>query len=538
MSELNKEQQAVVDSTSSRILCLAGAGAGKTFTMISRIIHQVESGVNPESILVLTFTNAAAFEMKQRYLNRKPANIHSIPEFRTFHSFCYSLLMKDGAILRKLGYTKVPSISDEARTKALLKTAAMQCGINLSQSKISSADLSIKESADKSMLMKALRRLLKQKNLITFDILCYDVCELFSGDSELIKYYKQKYRYVYADEYQDTDPRQNKFLMSFNDSNLMVVGDALQAIYQFRNADSSLIKSLASDKNWTTYKLTHNYRSTKPIVDYANRFSSTYAKHEPYRIEMQTDKAGDSVSTITYNVMSKRNEVAFLEDICKIVIRHGLKNDGDVAVLCRTNLECDIVRKYLTEKGLNVEDKYDAAYYTDIFKASIDDTYLLEFLISKLSSEELSTYIRLTFGSKPLTIQEFMTHFGNSYLVKQVASDVAEVRNIYTQVNTYRSTVTALLEFAKCNALTTDIDTVTLDTYNDVIDYVVNKLNSGVESHLYVGTIHSAKGLEYNTVILPDVNDTSFVLSGEDNLNLYYVGITRAKNNLYVFYRR
>ena len=114
---LDKFQEQVVNSTDNKILCLAAAGGGKTFTLLSRINHLIAEGVDPFSILALTFTNAAATEMRGRYEIANPGKI--IPEFRTFHSFCYSLICKDYAVRTPLGYSPVPGIASEDQEKEI-----------------------------------------------------------------------------------------------------------------------------------------------------------------------------------------------------------------------------------------------------------------------------------------------------------------------------------------------------------------------------------------------------------------------------------
>ena len=116
MNHLNSGQLEAVNSTSRRILCLAGAGTGKTHTMIERI-SRIASEENPESILALTFTNAAAFEMKARYIQRNPGK--RVPEFRTFHGFCYSVICRNSSVRTKLRYSTVPSICTEAQVKQI-----------------------------------------------------------------------------------------------------------------------------------------------------------------------------------------------------------------------------------------------------------------------------------------------------------------------------------------------------------------------------------------------------------------------------------
>ena len=184
---LNEQQQAVVDSNARRILCLAGAGTGKTYTMLARIRRLVADGVDPRSILVLTFTNAAAFEMEQRYSGSKmrPA---ATPKFGTFHSFCYGLISQDRFIRTLLGYNEIPSVATEAETKHIRNEAAMHLGYKLSEA--------VKDDKKRSALYAAADRIMKQRNLITFDKMCYDICSLFVHNNGAIKRYKEMYKYI------------------------------------------------------------------------------------------------------------------------------------------------------------------------------------------------------------------------------------------------------------------------------------------------------------------------------------------------------
>ena len=141
-TKLNKAQQSAVNSNANRILVLAGAGTGKTFTMIERIFKLIDvDKVIPESVLVLTFTNAAAFEMKDRFMRR--ASKYRCPEFRTFHSFCYSLIMLDNTVRERVGYVDVPSIASddqirsiETKCKIMLNTKLSTRKLNLPDDKI------------------------------------------------------------------------------------------------------------------------------------------------------------------------------------------------------------------------------------------------------------------------------------------------------------------------------------------------------------------------------------------------------------------
>lgn len=301
MSSLNEQQQKAVDLNADKILCLAGAGTGKTFCMLSRISRLVDDGADPSSILVLTFTNAAAFEMRERYKRNHSERV--VPEFRTFHSFCYSIISRDGNVREALGYTKVPKIATDAELHRIETLAKEKCGTKLSNDKIKGkVPLTPKEQFELDVYNKCVDKILKSSGLITFNILCYDVCDLFVTDHESILDYKERYKYLFVDEFQDTDPRQYDFITSFKDSSLFVVGDALQAIYSFRGADSSIIMGLANSSDWQTVKLFKNYRSTEEICDFANS-NSNYAD-DSYRIEIEGQRYGSIAVSVTEGATS------------------------------------------------------------------------------------------------------------------------------------------------------------------------------------------------------------------------------------------
>lgn len=284
LDTLNDQQKSAVLSDNPRILCLAGAGTGKTHSMLSRIFRLIEDGADPTSILALTFTNAAAFEMRQRYL--KQSTISECPEFRTFHSFCYSIISKDAKIRNAIGYTTVPEVITEAEMKNLQTTLRISLNIKLSEKKLFGGhDLKTpQEKAEYALFQKALKKEIRKQSVITFDILCYDVCKLFETDDPLTHPYKDKYEYIFVDEFQDTDPKQFRFVSSFKDSKFFIVGDAQQcqpAGTQVMLADKTLknIEDVQIGDRVVTYDIsTHQYYTSldkypKPVSDISSRYA-------------------------------------------------------------------------------------------------------------------------------------------------------------------------------------------------------------------------------------------------------------------------
>ena len=186
---LNKEQQHVVDSNAKQILVLAGAGTGKTTVLISRVARLVASGVKPTSILGLTFTNAAASEMRERY--KRICKTTDTPMFCTFHAFCYSLIIQDTAVRNAIGYKGIPDIAKDADLKRIEMSVKAQCGVKLSHDALmrNTEPASLKGAMQYRVFRKQYEKKLKQENLITFDIMCYEVGKLFVDNIPCIRQY-------------------------------------------------------------------------------------------------------------------------------------------------------------------------------------------------------------------------------------------------------------------------------------------------------------------------------------------------------------
>lgn len=505
--ELNLHQKEAVESTSQRILCLAGAGTGKTQVMISRMIRLVNEGTDPKSILGLTFTNAAAGEMLNRYYKILGRITDNHPLFQTFHAFCYSLICKDTVIRNHLGYSRSPEVIDETNFKSIKQSAKMKLGIKLSDAQLAHPDtIPPKDKFAYSAYLKEIDKQMKQRNLITFDMMSTSICNLFKEDDILIQRYKKKFQYIFVDEFQDTDRLQYEFAMSFTNSNLFFVGDALQTLYSFRNADSSIIKGLATNKDWAVFKLDENYRSTIDICEFANNMSD-YAD-ESYRIPLLGRHKGEEVKVFHPEHLSL-NRVA---DIAHSLLQ---KAGGTCAILCRTNGLVSELADYLEDEGIPHFTKNSKSDTEECIESIKNSEYMLNWLESSLSLEQLTKWIRDSFimTDVEFKLEEFERRF----------SAVPEVHRRLSKINT-------IAEYVKVEKL--DIEDA--KTVENLCKHFIDDEDND-QKGIYIGTIHSAKGLEYDSVVLPDVNSNRFKLNCEDNYNCYYVGITRAKSNLVVF---
>ena len=517
-------QQKAVDSTADKVVVIAGAGSGKTHILIERLTKLKESGVDPESILVLTFTNAAAQEMTDRYRNRNNGDKRT-PKFGTFHAFCYSLILNDTNVRTALGYHAPPNIATPEDIKRIKNTAKLICGTKLSDKALDTPLKDLKGVTDKikfeyEVYHKQYNKLLRKESLITFDIMCYEVCQLFVADSQCIQRYKTQYRYVVADEFQDTDPRQADFMLSFKESKLFVVGDFRQALYSFRGADSSLIKGLSTNPDWETIVLSQNYRSTKEIVEYANKIH--HFPDSKLNINMQSERSGEPVEITSELNLNAPNEM--------LRIGEEKTDDNTVAILARTNAEVANIKESLKGFGIPYIENNDNNVMADLLKCSIDSNYCVEYLSNHLSQEEYMRYLRMKSASE-LTEEQFITYFGSNF--RYSLTKIMDIRRIMTANSMISIVFVELVKYLKINV---DIaEGLKCNNLNDVVSVLSDHLNTTSDKGIYVGTIHSSKGLEYDIVHVYGVNSRAFnPYKNEDEQNCYYVACTRAKSKLII----
>lgn len=508
MRELNEEQRCAAESDADKLLVLAGAGTGKTFTMLQRISKLKFKGVDPSNILVLTFTNAAANEMECRY-SRMCIDDKQRPFFGTFHSFCYSVICKYDNVRNKIGYKFVPDICPEDEYDKIKKSVILMYNIKLSKSMltIDNPSISIKQKYEYTLFWKAVRKSLIQKNLISFDILCNDICKLFISDDECILPIKKRFEHVFVDEYQDTDKLQNDFVMSFTDSKIMVVGDALQNLYAFRGCTSEMIKNLSFDESWTTIKLTHNYRSTSQICTFANNATS-YADPQ-YKIPIWSERQGSDISLI-----SSGNSFQYC-DVVNIVDRYNLCSpDQTTAILCRTNAECQQISKYFESNKLKSQIEDDI-----LFLRSVSEDNFEQYLMSKISTIDYCNYLKSNWSGNYTSLMDYCASLKH---MKSIFDKLNEVVESLNQSDGY-GRILKIFNYPIAD----------YDDKKSLLENCIDTIKQS-SSEIYIGTVHSAKGLEYDNVILIQPGGQTWPLDNEDNLNLYYVGITRAKNNLYI----
>ncbi|HMR43679.1 MAG TPA: UvrD-helicase domain-containing protein, partial [Saprospiraceae bacterium] len=371
---LNEVQKQAVTTTEGPVLVVAGPGSGKTRVLTFRIAHLIEKGVAPWEILSLTFTNKAAREMTERIekvVGTKANNVWA----GTFHSVFAKILRREAD---KIGYPTNFTICDTADTKSVLTAIIKEMNLdknvynpNQIRSRISSAKSNLitpKAYVERPDLMEE-DRLAKRPNFfkiyenyvvrcrrsgaMDFDDLLYKLYELLqTNPGGVLEKYREKFRYVMVDEFQDTNFLQYAIirkLVHFENSprNICVVGDDAQSIYAFRGATIQNILDFENDfKNFDikVFKLEQNYRSTEHIVRAANELITYNRKQIPKTI-WSAKGQGQKIQVI--KGMSDAEEGKRVADaILEQKNRHHLSNK-DIAILYRTNAQSRVFEENL-----------------------------------------------------------------------------------------------------------------------------------------------------------------------------------------------
>ena len=363
LSDLDLAQAEAVKQTEGPVLILAGAGSGKTRVLTYKVAYLISNGVDPDSILAVTFTNKAANEMKERVIrlvgkpNHPTIPPSQIPFVGTFHAFCAKLLRIDGK------YIGIPAgylIYDDDDSLSLIKKIMKDNAISTKNfrpssilSAISSAKGELVDENDYAQFARGFfaetvsqvygiyQKELKNINACDFDDLLMQTVKLLKTNPPVLQKYSTKYKYVLVDEYQDVNTAQYELtkLLASTWGNLTVVGDASQAIYSFRGADFRNILNFERDfPKAAVFNLEQNYRSTQNVLSAANAIITRNTSHPV--LKLWTKKPTGEKLTI-YNAQNEVDEANFVVD--RIV--SSKSPFSSFAVLYRTNAQSRTVEE-------------------------------------------------------------------------------------------------------------------------------------------------------------------------------------------------
>ena len=588
-STLNKQQLEAVNHIDGPCLVMAGAGSGKTKVLTSRIINLIENGIRDTNILAITFTNKAAREMRER-VNNLFGDVYSF--IGTFHSFGLKVIREN---YRECGLERNFTIIDGDDSLSIIKKILKND--NIDPKKFSPYAIRNKISLIKNELLSEAemdrvfntpfdslcvdiyhkyQKRLKESNVIDFDDLLALPVLLFMDREDILERYQEHYPYILVDEYQDTNPVQYKLckLLASKMRNIFVVGDMNQSIYAFRQADYKNIINFENDyPECLSIKLEENYRSTNNILNAAN----CVIKNNTQRKDLKLwSEKGDGVKVKYIRSYDEKHEVTVVLSEIEKLLNSGYKR-SDIAILYRTNGQSRVFEEGLLNKGIpckvvggyyfynrkeikdliaylrliyNPADGDSLARIINVPKRGIGDAAIRNLESLSLQNENsmfdnLSTKKELEFKK---IIEELRADADNSSLTdlidkilvksgikEELTCDMSLENELRLENLMEFKSITSHFEEREGNVSLGDF----LEEISLIADMSQHK-EDGEEVTLM--TIHSAKGLEFTAVFLVGMEEGIFphansILESdglEEERRLCYVGITRAKEKLYL----
>lgn len=619
LSQLNENQRAAVSHIDGPLMIVAGAGSGKTKVLTTRIAHLMKNGVDAFNILALTFTNKAAAEMKERIQailgNNEARNLY----IGTFHSVFARLLRMDAD---KIGYPNNFTIYDADDAKSLIKSIINENNLddkiykpNVVYSRISAAKNSLigptqyiqeptltKEDAraQKPMMgqlyLQYASRCFKN-GAMDFDDLLFKMYELLIKNPNILSKYQHKFKYVMIDEYQDTNTAQYKIvkLLAAVNENICVVGDDAQSIYSFRGATIQNILQFQNDyADVKVIKLEQNYRSTKSILNVANKIIGNNQNQIPKNL-WTDNEIGEKIKLV--RTLTDNDEGRYVADAIQ---EHKLRyhyHNSDFAILYRTNAQSrsfeESLRRaniaYRIYGGLSFYQRKeikDMIAYLRVVANPRDEEAIKRIInypargIGKTSLDRLTVaanqYDRPLWevlekpeaaglkGASATAVSNFvlmikasqtMLKTGNAY---EVAYEVGKHSNIVKELYNDKSVeglqryenVQELLNSIKEYTETPNLDgeleeDKSLSTYLQNITLLTDADNNSEDQNVVkLMTIHAAKGLEFACTFAVGLEENLFPSQMsmfdrndlEEERRLFYVVVTRAKERLWITY--
>ena len=598
---LNKAQYEAVITTEGPVMVMAGAGAGKTKVLTTRISYIIsELGIPQNNILAVTFTNKAANEMKERIAKMLDIDTKYM-WVSTFHSFCARLLRMEINALPP--FNNKFNIADEEDSLKIVKEVMNNLNIDTKEFKAAKIrslisrsknflDFEIKDDFLKEIFLevsKAYQEYLKENNILDFDDLIIKTIELFKYNPNILKKYQDKFQYILVDEFQDTNALQYNmiFMLSARYHNLFVVGDDFQSIYSFRGAKIENINKFRKDFLETKLiLLEENYRSTNQILNLAN----AVIKNNPNQIKKTLfTQNPDGDKPFYYHASTSYDEVMFVIDKIKNLVAAGA-NYNEIAILYRANyisrnFEDLLIRyqiPYIIYGGLSFFSRKEIKDMIAYLKLIInyDDNFsfrriinepkrkigpaLIEKLeiISKENNCSLfnSIDIYVGKGQAALALKDFkmMIESIKATIENQTLPKLIDVLLNETGYENYLRTTLDEDQFSDKIENIKELKSVfkeAAEFYDgDKNEVILEKFLSDLAlrtdnekdtfekaNSIRLSTFHQVKGLEFKYVfmvameqgIFPSYNVSS-EYEIEEERRICYVGITRAKRNLYL----
>lgn len=589
---LNDRQKEAVETIDGPVLVLAGAGSGKTRVITHRILRLIESGVSPESILALTFTNKAAKEMRERVLKlltERPGGTiegRSIPLVTTFHSFGVRLLREQHEAAHLPRHFVILDRADSIRA---MKEALEKAGYDPKQfeprkmlgmiSKAKGAGLSHSDYVEStrgygekvaSEVWDKYEAILSRDKSLDFDDLLLKTKRLLSTNPTVLEYYRKRFSHLHVDEYQDTNKIQYEIarMLTSDEGNICVVGDVDQNIYSWRGADiNNILQFERHFKNAQIILLEENYRSTQTIIAASNAIIAKNEKRIPKTVFTKNEE-GEQIEL--YAAWSESDEAYHIASRVRELIK-SKTNASEIAVLYRANFQSRVLEEAFISSNL----PYQMLGTKFFERKEVKD--VLSYLRLALNPESTGDYARV--------VNEPTRGIGKTTVLKILEGKRSELKGAtLARVNAFDDLMAEIRDAAKISRISDTLklivkrsgmedvlrkggedDLERLENIRELVslalryeeyepliaaerlleDAALQSDQDELEESrpaVRLMTVHASKGLEFEHVFITGMEEGLFpherldteAIDEEEERRLFYVALTRAKKRVYL----
>jgi len=597
LDSLNDRQKEAVERLDGPMLVLAGAGSGKTRVLTMKVAYLLETkDISPKNVLAITFTNKAAKEMKERIFSLVGKMAYLI-QISTFHSFGLKIIKENYDLL---GLDSNFTILDSSDSETVIKKIIKELNIDSNKYNYKAIKNTISSNKNEIVGVEEFKKFvyndydevalkvyeeyekeLKRSNAVDFDDLLILPLKLFNEHKEVLEKYQEQYKYVFIDEYQDTNKPQYLLskLISAKYKNITVVGDNDQAIFTWRGANYKNILNFEKDYNDAKVViLDENYRSTKNILKAANNV----IKNNKLRKEKNLWTENEEGNKITYyKAFDEKDESYYVIKEIRKLLDEGV-SPNEICVLYRANSQSRTLEDAFMENSISYKivgsfafyqrkEIKDLISYLKLINNTKDDVSLLRIInypkrgIGNKTIENLSTLARennvsiydsiesgkelefkniieeLKKQSKSMSLTDFI----------DLVLDKTKIRESLKSEKTLEADIRLenLEEFKSITRTVEEVDGIaSLDDFLNEISLVTDaseKQDDGSEK-VTLMTMHAVKGLEFDYVfvvgmeegLFPHLNSMNSTEELEEERRLAYVAITRAKKKLFIINAR
>src|SRR5688572_734461 len=596
LTGLNPVQREAVLHDHGPLLIVAGAGSGKTRVLTHRVAYLVrECGVSPFAVLAITFTNKAADEMKSR-VAALVGPVAQRMWVSTFHSACVRILRRDAKALGYPSSFTIYDQADAVRLVGYVlrdlnldakKMPPRTVHATISQAKNELVDFETYRTRARTVFERRIadvyteyQRRLLAAGAMDFDDLLMVTVNLLQAQPDVLSHYQARFKHLLVDEYQDTNRAQNELvlLLGREHRNVCVVGDSDQSVYRFRGADiRNILEFEDAFPDATTIVLEQNYRSTQTILDAANAVIANNALRKPKAL--WTEQVGGELIT-RYHAEDEHDEAAWAVHEMERLHRHERRRWGDMAIFYRTNAQSRVFEEQLVRQGIpykvvggtkfydrrevkdvlaylkavaNPADEVSLKRIVNVPKRGVGDTSIgrldawaasrgVPFAEAMAQAEAAGVGGKALGGIRDLlSLLEELRQSGLPPV--DLVTEVMERTGYRAELEAERTVEAAgrLENLAELTGVAAEYDD--LDGFLEAVSLVSDADEiDGDETKAVLMTLHTAKGLEFPAVFMIGLEDGIFPhlrsLGEPDELEeerrLCYVGITRARERLYL----